>query len=75
MRLYKNEFASIIKVLIIYTLFSILILMSEDVFEEDKSVEKVLKEETLNEEDSSYDVSQTQSDSNQADAEKDNTGT
>lgn len=49
--------------------------MSDDTFEEDKSAEKILKEETLKKEDSSYDVSETRSDSNQADAEKDNTET
>ncbi len=49
--------------------------MSEDVFAEDKAVKKILKEETLDEESTAYDVSETQSDSNQADAEKDNTST
>jgi hypothetical protein len=48
-------------------------LMSEDVFAEDKAVKKILQDETLDEESTAYDVSETQSDSNQADAEKDNT--
>jgi hypothetical protein len=49
--------------------------MSEDVFAEDKAVKKILKDETLDEESTAYDVSETQSDSNQADAEKDNAAT
>ena len=49
--------------------------MSEDVFAEDKTVKKILKDETLDGESTSYDVSETQSDSNQADAEKDNSST
>ena len=49
--------------------------MSEDVFAEDKAVKKILKDETLDGESTAYDVSDTQSDSNQADAEKDNTET
>jgi hypothetical protein len=49
--------------------------MSEDIFAEDKAVRKILKDETLDEESTAYDVSETQSDSNQADAEKDNTAT
>jgi hypothetical protein len=49
--------------------------MSEDVFAEDKAVKKILKDETLDGESTAYDVSETQSDSNQADAEKDNTAT
>jgi hypothetical protein len=49
--------------------------MSEDVFAEDKVVKKILKDETLDGESTAYDVSETQSDSNQADAEKDNTAT
>jgi hypothetical protein len=49
--------------------------MSEDVFAEDKAVKKILKDETLDEESTAYDVSEAQSDSNQADAEKDNAAT
>jgi hypothetical protein len=49
--------------------------MSEDVFEEDTAVNKILKDETLDEESTAYDVNEAQSDSNQADAEKDNTAT
>ena len=49
--------------------------MSEDVFAEDKAVKKILNDETLDEESTAYDVSENQSDSNQADAEKDNTAT
>ena len=49
--------------------------MSEDVFAEDKAVKKILKDETLDGESTAYDGSETQSDSNQADAEKDNTST
>ena len=52
-----------------------LIVMSEDVIEEDKAVNKILKDETLDEEIHAYDVNEAQSDSNQADAEKDNTAT
>jgi len=42
---------------------------------QDKIVEKIHKEEGLDEEDNNNNVSDTQSDSNQHDAEKDNTGT
>jgi hypothetical protein len=49
--------------------------MSEDVFDEDKAVNKILKDETLDEESTAYDVNEAQSDSNQADAEKDDTST
>lgn len=41
---------------------------------QDKIVEKIHKEEGLDEEDNNYNVSDTQSDSNQQDAEKGNTG-
>ena len=54
---------------------SLFTVMSEDVFAEDKAVKKILKDETLDGESTAYDVSETQSDSNQADAEKDNTAT
>lgn len=47
----------------------------EDVFVQDKMVEKIHKEEALDEEDNNYNMSQSQSDSNQQDAEKDNTST
>jgi hypothetical protein len=57
-----------------YFVFS-LIVMSEDVFEEDKAVNKILKEETLDEESTAYDVNEAQSDSNQTDAENDNATT
>jgi hypothetical protein len=57
-----------------YFVFS-LIIMSEDVFEEDKAVDKILKDETLDKESTAYDVNEVQSDSNQADAEKDDTST
>ncbi len=57
-----------------YFVFS-LIVMSEDVFEEDKTVDKILKDETLDKESTAYDVNEAQSDSNQADAEKDDTST
>lgn len=49
--------------------------VEEDIFEQDKKVEKIHKEEGLDEKDSNYNVSDAQSDSNQQDAEKDNTGT
>ena len=42
---------------------------------QDKVVEKIHKEEGLDEQDNNYDLSETQSDSNQQDAEKDNTRT
>ncbi|HKR74223.1 MAG TPA: hypothetical protein VJR94_08940 [Candidatus Nitrosocosmicus sp.] len=45
----------------------------EDV--QDKTVEKIHKEEGLDEEDNNYNVSEAQGDSNQQDAEKDSTGT
>ncbi len=57
-----------------YFVFS-LIVMSEDVFDEDKAVNKILKDETLDKESTAYDVNEAQSDSNQADAEKDDTST
>ncbi len=41
---------------------------------QDKIVEKIHEEEGLDEEDNNYNVSDTQSDSNQQDAEKDHTG-
>ena len=60
----------------IYKYFvSSFILLSEDVFAEDKAVKKILKDETLDGKSTAYDISETQSDSNQADAEKDNTST
>ena len=60
----------------IYKYFvSLFTVMSEDVFAEDKAVKEILKDETLDGESTAYDVSETQSDSNQADAEKDNTAT
>lgn len=42
---------------------------------QDKIVEKIHNEEGLDEEDNNYNVTDAQSDSNQQDAEKDNTGT
>lgn len=47
----------------------------EDEDVQDKIVEKIHKEEGLDEVDNNYNVSEAQSDSNQQDAEKDNTGT
>jgi hypothetical protein len=52
-------------------------MMSEDqeVYAQDKIVEKIHKEEGLDENDNNYNVSEALSDSNQQDAEKDNTAT
>jgi hypothetical protein len=47
----------------------------EDIYSQDKKVEKIHREEGLDEEDNNYNVSDSQSDSNQQDAEKDNTTT
>ena len=47
----------------------------EDIYSEDKKIEKIHREEGLDEEDNNYNVSDSQSDSNQQDAEKDNTTT
>ena len=46
----------------------------EDVDVQDKMVEKIHKEEGLDEKDNYYNMDNTQSDSNELDAEKDNTG-
>lgn len=46
----------------------------EDKDVQDKIVEKIHEEEGLDDEDNNYNASDTQSDSNQQDAEKDNTG-
>ena len=56
-----------------YFVFSLIVM--SDVFEEDKTVDKILKDETLDKESTAYDVNEAQSDSNQADAEKDDTST
>jgi hypothetical protein len=52
-------------------------MMSEEkeVYAQDKIVEKIHKEEGLDENDNNYNVSEALSDSNQQDAEKDNTAT
>lgn len=52
-------------------------MMSEEkeVYLQDKIVEKIHKEEGLDENDNNYNVSEALSDSNQEDAEKDNTST
>ena len=47
----------------------------KEVYAQDKTVEKIHKEEGLDENDNNYNVSDTLSDSNQQDAEKDNTAT
>ena len=47
----------------------------EEIYDQDKIVEKIHKEEGLDEEDNNYNVSDALSDSNQQDAEKDNTAT
>ena len=47
----------------------------EEIYDQDKIVEKIHKEEVLDEEDNNYNVSDSLSDSNQQDAEKDNTST
>jgi hypothetical protein len=47
----------------------------EDFNSQDKKIEKIHREEGLDEEDNSYNVSDSQSDGNQQDAEKDNTAT
>ena len=47
----------------------------EDSYSQDKTIEKIHREEGLDEEDNNYNVSDSQSDSNQQDAEKDNTTT
>lgn len=47
----------------------------EEIYDQDKIVEKIHKEEGLDEEDNNYNVSDSLSDSNQQDAEKDNTST
>jgi hypothetical protein len=47
----------------------------EDIYSQDKKIEKIHREEGLDEEDNNYNVSDSQSDSNQQDAEKDNTTT
>jgi hypothetical protein len=44
----------------------------EDIFKQDKAVEKIHREEGLDEKDNSYNMSETLSDSNQRDAEEDN---
>ena len=49
--------------------------VEEDIFEQDKKIEKIHKEESIDEKDGNYNVSDALSDSNQQDAEKDNTGT
>ena len=49
--------------------------VEEDIFEQDKKIEKIHKEEGIDEKEGNYNVSNAQSDSNQQDAEKDNTGT
>jgi hypothetical protein len=46
---------------------------NEDV--QDKIVERIHKEEGLDEEDNNYNVSESQSDSNEQDAERDNVNT
>ena len=47
----------------------------ENIYSEDKKIEKIHREEGLDEEDNNYNVSDSKSDSNQQDAEKDNTTT
>jgi hypothetical protein len=47
----------------------------EDIYSQDKKIEKIHREEGLDEEDNNYNLSDSQSDSNQQDAEKDNTTT
>jgi hypothetical protein len=47
----------------------------EDEDAQDKIVEKIHKEEGLDEKDNNYNVSDSQSDSNEQDAERDNTAT
>ncbi len=47
----------------------------ENIYSQDKKIEKIHREEGLDEEDNNYNVSDSQSDSNQQDAEKDNTTT
>ena len=47
----------------------------EDIYSQYKKIEKIHREEGLDEEDNNYNVSDSQSDSNQQDAEKDNTTT
>jgi hypothetical protein len=47
----------------------------DDTDVQDKIVEKIHKEEGLDEEDNNYNVNDSLSDSNEQDAEKDNTGT
>ncbi len=47
----------------------------KEVYAQDKIVEKIHKEEGLDENDNNYNVNDALSDSNQQDAEKDNTAT
>jgi len=47
----------------------------KEVYEQDKIVEKIHKEEGLDENDNNYNVNEALSDSNQQDAKKDNTAT
>ena len=47
----------------------------DDTDVQDKIVEKIHKEEGLDEEDNNYNVNDSLSDSNEQDAQKDNTGT
>jgi len=49
--------------------------LREDEDTQDKLVERIHKEEGLDEEDNNYNVSDSQSDSNQQDAERDNADT
>lgn len=49
--------------------------LREDEDVQDKIVEKIHEEEDLDEEDNNYNVSDAQSDNNEQDAERDNTGT
>ena len=61
------------------TIFSFWYIVSnnqqDDTDVQDKIVEKIHKEEGLDEEDNNYNVNDSLSDSNEQDAEKDNTGT
>lgn len=61
------------------TIFSFWYIVSnnqqDDTDVQDKIVEKIHKEEGLDEEDNNYNVNDSLSDSNEQDAQKDNTGT
>jgi len=58
------------KILLLSTTFCFFLANAQD-----KIVEKIHKEEGLDEEDNNYNVNDSLSDSNEQDAQKDNTGT